>query len=64
LTRDSNNPDAFSLLDYIRSAKARPSFERQGLPTQAGARLRVMCDQGELTLYPATYRIVFNDKNA
>jgi molybdate transport system substrate-binding protein len=30
LTKDSSNPDAAALLDYIRSAKARPAFERQG----------------------------------
>ena len=30
LTKDSNNPDARALLNFIRSAAARPIFERQG----------------------------------
>ena len=35
LTKDSSNPDAVALLDYIRSAKARPAFERQGFTVLA-----------------------------
>jgi molybdate transport system substrate-binding protein len=35
LTRESSNPDAAALLDYIRSAKARPMFERQGFTVLA-----------------------------
>jgi molybdate transport system substrate-binding protein len=30
LTKTSNNPDAQAFLSYIRSASARPAFERQG----------------------------------
>src|SRR5262245_1970268 len=35
LTKDSTNPDAAALLDYIRSTKARPAFERQGFTVLA-----------------------------
>ena len=35
LTRDSSNPDAAALLAYLRSAKARPAFERQGFTVLA-----------------------------
>jgi molybdate transport system substrate-binding protein len=30
LTKDSNNPDAASFLDFLRSGQARPFFEKQG----------------------------------
>jgi molybdate transport system substrate-binding protein len=30
LTKDSVNPDALAFLNYVRSAAARPAFERQG----------------------------------
>jgi molybdate transport system substrate-binding protein len=30
ITRDSTNPDAASLLDFLRSARAKPFFEKQG----------------------------------
>jgi molybdate transport system substrate-binding protein len=30
LTRDSTNPDAVSFLAFLRSAQAKPLFEKQG----------------------------------
>jgi len=35
LTKDSNNPDARAFLNFIRSAAARPIFERQGFTVLA-----------------------------
>jgi molybdate transport system substrate-binding protein len=35
LTKDSSNPDALAFLNFIRSAAARPIFERQGFTVLA-----------------------------
>src|SRR5262249_44831659 len=35
LTKDTRNPDAAAFLSYLRSATARPAFERQGFTVLA-----------------------------
>lgn len=56
--------DVWGLIDDRPDQYALILSDLEGAPVEVtGARLRAMCEQGELTLYPATYRIVYNDKN-
>ena len=37
VTREARSPDAKAFLDYLKSAAARPAFEKQGFTVLAGA---------------------------
>jgi hypothetical protein len=53
--------DIWGLMDKFPDLYALILSTPQGDPIEVpGARLRVMCDDGQLTLYPATYRLVFD----
>lgn len=57
--------DVWELIGDRSNQYALILTDLEGAPVEVtGARLRAMREQGELTLYPATYRIVYNDKNA
>ena len=53
--------DIWGLIDQHPETYALILSNIEGGPVEVtGARLRAMCDDGEVTLYPATYRLVYD----
>lgn len=56
--------DIWGLIDKYPDIYALVLSSPQGDPVEVqGAFLRAMCDNGKITLYPATYRLVYRDDN-
>ena len=54
--------DIWRLIDQQPESYAIILSDIDGHPVEiTGARLRAMCDEGEVTLFPATYRLVYGD---
>ena len=54
--------DIWRLIDQHPESYAVILSDIEGQPVEiTGTRLRAMCDDGEVTLYPATYRLVYGD---
>lgn len=57
--------DVWGLLDQAPESYALVLVDSQGDPIEIpGSRLRAMCNGGEITLYPATYRLVFQNDDS
>jgi hypothetical protein len=57
--------DAWGLIEQFPDAYALILADSKGDPVEVtGTRLRAMRSLGHITLYPATYRIVFNDEKS
>ena len=54
--------DVWGLIDKFPDSYALILSDARGDPVEVpGARLRAMCAAGEITLYPATYRLVYGN---